>query len=253
MYRLQRKSIAAGKAFESAVEAQMKADSKDEAANTLVEAYKCYKKDSPSDGARCLDKAIDFFALRGQFRRGANFKYELGEVYENQLRDFKNAISSFQEAGEWYLNDSAEALSNKAYLKAADLCCEDEIADYLQAAEIYERIANQSLNNNLTRWSLKEYFLKAILCRLAMNDYPGAHALLQKFQSWEPSFSTTRECDFAGKLIDAVKESDSDGVAQASMEFDQFARLDSFKVKVLNKIKSGMSKEGVDLDEDDLC
>ncbi|CDK27545.1 unnamed protein product [Kuraishia capsulata CBS 1993] len=250
IYKIRRENLTAGKTFERAAEAQLKADSKDEAANTLIEAYKAYKLEAPGDAARCLSKAIEFFVLKGQFRRGANFKADLGELYENDLHDIKMAIASYEEAGEWYRGDSALALSNKCLLKAADLYCEDEIGDYLKAGGIYESIAKGSLNNNLARWSLKDYFLKAILCRLALNDYPSAAALLGRFVSWDSTFQTTREHEFAAKLIDSVKEGDSDGVANAAREYDQFSRLDILKVRLLNKIKSGIQDAPEALEDD---
>ncbi|AOA62204.1 Alpha-soluble NSF attachment protein (SNAP-alpha) (N-ethylmaleimide-sensitive factor attachment protein alpha) (Vesicular-fusion protein SEC17) (alpha-SNAP chaperone) [Komagataella phaffii CBS 7435] len=251
LYRIQRKSNKAGHVFEKAADAQIKADSKDEAANSLIEAYKCYKLDAPSDAARCLNKAVEFFALKGQFRRGANFKAELAELYETKMADPKHAILAYEEAGEWYRGDSAEALANKCYVKAADLSCSDEVQDFLKAAESYERIAKESLNNSLAKWSLKDYFFKAILCRLALNDYPSASALLERFVSWDPTFEKTREYEFALKLVDGLKEGDPDIIASASHEYDQISRLDNFKVKILNKIKNNI-RDSDDLAEDDL-
>nr|AAF27632.1 Sec17 [Komagataella pastoris] len=246
LYRIQRKSNKAGHVFEKAADAQIKADSKDEAANSLIEAYKCYKLDAPSDAARCLNKAVEFLALKGQFRRGANFKAELAELYETKMADPKHAIWPMkkQASGTGRL---AEALANKCYVKAADLSCSDEVQDFLKAAESYERIAKESLNNSLAKWSLKDYFFKAILCRLALNGYPSASALLERFVSWDPTFEKTRGYEFALKLVDGLKEGDPDIIASASHEYDQISRLDNFKVKILNKIKNNIR------DSDDLA
>ncbi|GME78354.1 unnamed protein product [[Candida] boidinii] len=101
IYKLQRKNALAGQTFEKAANAQIKADSNDEASNTLVEAYKSYKMEVPIEAARCLSKAIEMFVARGQFRRGANFKVDLAELYENELTDVKNAIASYEDAAEW--------------------------------------------------------------------------------------------------------------------------------------------------------
>ena len=56
-------------------------------------------------------------------------------------------------------------LSNKLYLKVADLAALD--ADYQRAIQHYEKVAKSSMNNNLMKWSVKEYFLKAGVCHLA--------------------------------------------------------------------------------------
>ena len=241
----------AGDAFEKAAGCQLKAESPDEASNSLVEAYKAYKIESPDNAVKCLERAISMFVQRGQFRRSANFKTDLGELYENDLHDIKSAIQSYEDASEWYKGDSAVALSNKCSLKAADLYCDESVKDFTKAATTYERIAKESLNNSLAKWSLKEYFLKAILCRLAdKNDYASANALLQRFVQWDPSFETTKEYEFASKLVEAVREGDSGAIADASRDYDKFTRLDPMKVRILNIIKTSVQSAPVDLEED---
>lgn len=59
------------------------------------------------------------------------------------------------------------SLANKHYLKAADLAALE--GDYYKAIEHYERIGRSSINNNLMKWSVKDYFLKAGICHLATN------------------------------------------------------------------------------------
>lgn len=251
LYKLQRRSADAGKAFEKAAECQIKAESQDEAANTLVEAFKTYKMEAPNDAAKCLEKAINMFVQRGQFRRSANFKTDLGELYENELQDIHKAIQSYEDASEWYKGDSATALSNKCSLKAADLYCDDSVKNYTKAATTYERVAKESLNNSLAKWSLKDYFLKAILCRLAdNNDYASANAILQRFLQWDPSFQSTKEFEFSNKLIEAVKNGNPDDIASASKFFDKFSRLDGMKVRILNTIKNNIQSAPVDIEED---
>lgn len=51
------------------------------------------------------------------------------------------------------------------YLKVADLAALEKM--YGKAIERYEGVARASANNNLMKWSLKDYFLKAGLCHLA--------------------------------------------------------------------------------------
>ena len=63
--------------------------------------------------------------------------------------------------------DYSGSLANKLYLKVADLAALD--ADYYKAIQHYEKVAKASLNNNLMKWSVKEYYLKAGICHLATN------------------------------------------------------------------------------------
>jgi len=57
------------------------------------------------------------------------------------------------------------SLANKHFLKVADLSAMNE--DYYKAINNYERIARQSIHNQLMKWSVKDYLLKAGICHLA--------------------------------------------------------------------------------------
>ena len=60
---------------------------------------------------------------------------------------------------------NATRLANKLFLKVGDLAALE--GDYQRAVENYEKVANSSVNNNLMKWSVKDYFLKAGMCHLA--------------------------------------------------------------------------------------
>jgi alpha-soluble NSF attachment protein len=65
--------------------------------------------------------------------------------------------------------------------------------------EKFERVAKQSLNNNLNKWSLKEYFLKAGICRVAEHDLVAAKRILQQYLEWEPSFCYHKRISTIGR------------------------------------------------------
>ena len=56
-------------------------------------------------------------------------------------------------------------LANKAWLKVADIAA--LAGQYPRAIDRYEAVARASLNSNLTKWSVKDYFFKAGACYLA--------------------------------------------------------------------------------------
>ena len=66
-FRLQKLGKEAGQALEKAAACQMKTDERDDAANTLVEAYKSYRRTDPADAARVLKQAIGLLRARGIF------------------------------------------------------------------------------------------------------------------------------------------------------------------------------------------
>ena len=102
--------VEAGKAFEQAADIHTKKlNEPDDAANTLVDAFKAYRKDDPQAAARCLNVAIDRYTVKGNFRRAASHKESLGEMYETQLNDQKMALQCYEAAAKWYEGDNANA------------------------------------------------------------------------------------------------------------------------------------------------
>ena len=84
-------------------------------ANHLVEAYKCFKGVSPTDAISSLSKAIHIFLTQnGQFRRAANFTMDLAELYES-VNDYENASKSYEQAGDYFTTDHAEALPTRHF------------------------------------------------------------------------------------------------------------------------------------------
>ena len=57
-----------------------------------VDAFKAYKKDSPADAVRCLNVAINHYCAKGNFRRAASHKENLGEIFETEMGDMKQAL-----------------------------------------------------------------------------------------------------------------------------------------------------------------
>lgn len=224
----------------------MKASNEDDAGNIFIDAYKCYKSNNESkDAVDALTAAIELFTKRGQFRRGANFKFELGEIYENDLNDYKNAIDAYETAAEWYSQDQAVALANKSWIRCADLQALD--SNYLEASNIYSKLIKNSVGNRLSQWSLKEYYLKKGLCQLAAADSVAATRTLQEGQHEDPNFADSRESTLLANLIDAVNDNDTEKLSQVVFDFDKFSKLDKWKTTIMLKIKENISEAEDDL------
>lgn len=65
----------------------------------------------------------------------------------------------------------------KAFIRTANACYKDaadlhaDLEEYPQAIARYEQVANGSLSSALTKYSVKEYWLRSSLCALAMQVY----------------------------------------------------------------------------------
>ena len=216
----------------------------DDMANTLTEAFKVYRKDSPQDAARVLTTAISHYTSKGNFRRAATHQQNLAEVYETEIGDQKKALEAYDTAAQWFESDNAEALANKLYLKVADLAALE--GDYRNAIEKLEAVAKTSLNNNLMRWSVKEYFLKAGICYLASGDMVAAKRGLDNYREWDNSFGQTRENMLLMDLVGCVEEGDQEGFSEKLYQYDQMSKLDKWKTTLLLKVKNGIEKDEED-------
>ncbi|KAI9804735.1 MAG: hypothetical protein M1825_001103 [Sarcosagium campestre] len=244
-FRMQKQGKEAGMAFERAATVQTKnLNEPDDAANSLTEAFKTYRKSDPEDAARVLDQAIAHYTLKGNFRRAATHKQNLGEVFEVELGDQKRAIDAYETAAGWFESDNAEALANKLFLKVADLAAIE--GDYYKAIENYEKVARSSVNNNLMKWSVKDYFLKAGLCHLATNDMVATHRALDTYRELDPTFASTREHGLLVDLAEAVEKGEQELFADKLFEYDRMSKLDKWKTTILLRVKNGIEEKGDD-------
>lgn len=240
-FRMQKSNREAGQTFEKAAQIQIKnLNEPDDAANTYIDAFKVYRTESPEDAARCVEFSINQYCAKGNFRRAASHKESLGDIFENQLGDMKRALEAYEAAAGWYEGDGAAALANKLWLKVADIAALD--GDYPKAIDHYEKVAQQSINNNLMRYSVKEYFLKAGICYLAAGDMIATQRALEKYRDMDPGFATQREHQLLTDLIGAIEEGDQEKFADKLYAYDQMSKLDKWKTAILLRIKSAIEE-----------
>lgn len=100
----------AGQTFEKAAQIQINhLKEPDDAANTYVDAFKVYRAEAPEDAVRCLEFSINQYCTKGNFRRAASHKENLGDLFENQMGDLKRACDAYETAAGWYEGDGAGA------------------------------------------------------------------------------------------------------------------------------------------------
>jgi alpha-soluble NSF attachment protein len=56
--------------------------------------------------------------------------------------------------------------ANQCYQQAAELSA--DLGDFQRSMELYQTVADWSLTSALTKYSVKEYWLRAALCSMAM-------------------------------------------------------------------------------------
>lgn len=151
--------------------------------------------------------------------------------------------------------------ANQCYQLAAELS--GELGDYQRSMELYQTVGEWSLSSALTKYSVKEYWLRAAICSMAMGvsafspfhsrpcfrnwgsrqDLVTTNNLLQDFARKDVTFPSTREAKFAHQLMVACEEGDVDQYTGAIFEYDKVTKLDNWKTEVLLKIKKALEED----------
>jgi len=239
-FKLEKLFKEAGDAFAREAECRENCKEDNEAANAWWNASKAYKKGYPDLAIQALTQTITFLTKSGRFRQAADREKEIGQIYLQESNNLAKACESYERAGEWYSQEDATATANACFKDAADLYA--ELNQFPQAIQRYEQVADASLGSALTKYSVKEYWLRSLMCSLAMGDSVSAKRNLQKYSSQDVTFASTREAKFVTALIEAVEAGDVEAFTGAVYEFDQVMKLDNWKTNILLTIKRSIGE-----------
>ncbi|KAL8154312.1 hypothetical protein V2J09_012072 [Rumex salicifolius] len=214
----------AGEAYSKLASCHMKLDSKHEAANASAEAAHAYKKISTTEAVSYLEQSINLFLDLGRLNMGARYYKEIAEMYESD-ENLEKAIIYYEKAADLFQSEDVNTSANQCKLKIAQFAA--QLEQYPKAIEIYEDIAQQSLNNNLLKYGAKGHLLNAGICHLCKGDTVSISNALEKYQSMIPSFSGSREYKFLADLTDATDEGDIAKFTDIVKEFDCMTPLTS--------------------------
>lgn len=240
-YKIDKLFKESGDCFCKAAEMAMKADEKDDAANDFWAASKAYKKGNPELAIAALQKTIQLYKEKGRFRQAADRSKDIATIYQQEGGDLVGALEAFEEAGDLYSAEDAIATANSCYKEAADLAA--TLEEYPRAIKHYENVASNSLGSALTKYSVKEYYLKAGLCWLATGDVITAKRAIETYSAADGTFPSTREGIFLNAVTDAYDSGDVDTFTGAVAEYDRLTKLDNWKTGILLKIKKSIAEE----------
>jgi len=240
-YKLEKLFKEAGDSFSREAECREMCKEANEAANAWWNAAKAYKRGFPDLAIQALTQTIVHLTSAGRFRQAADREKEIAQIHLQEANDLRKACESFERAGDWYSQEDAAATASACFKDAADLHA--DVEEYPQAIARYEQVADYSLTSPLTKYSVKEYWLRAGLCALALGDLVTAKRNMSKYSTQDATFSSTREAKFVHALTEAVEAGDNEAFTAAVVEFDQVTKLDNWKTNILLKIKRGIQDE----------
>ncbi|ORZ02897.1 soluble NSF attachment protein [Syncephalastrum racemosum] len=242
MFKLAQQWTNAGDAFKEAAKLFQRAGGANfDGSRAYENAAKCYKRNDPHAAVASLREAITLDHEGGNFRQAARHFQEVAELYENELNDSKGAYDAYEKAADLFSADDSPAMANKCFLKVAEIAADLEM--YEVAIEKFERVASAAVDDNLLKWSLKEYFFKAALCHMCTEDTVRSRQALSSYCGMDMSFESTREYQMLKGVLDAIDNDDVDQFTQAVYDYDKLTRLDSWKTSILLKIKKSMDQD----------
>jgi len=110
--------------------------------------------------------------------------------------------------------------------------------------EIYEQVARASMDNNLLKFSVRNYLFNSFLCVLAKQDVVGAGRALDKYKDMDPTFQTQRECKLCEAVLEACENLDVDSFTQAVADYDALTPLDALRTHLLLQAKKMIENAG---------
>ncbi|KAJ8328116.1 vesicular-fusion protein S17, variant 2 [Batrachochytrium dendrobatidis] len=217
---------------------------RDDATNAYLEAAKSFKKESPRDAVNALEIAVRLLSQKGRFSAAASNQKQIAEIYETDLADMEKAMTAYEQAGEWYSGEDSTAQANACMLKVALFSA--TLEQYDKAIDLFERVASKSLDNNLTKWSVREYLFKAGICTICIGDSVRTHSTFDRYKGLDASFAETRECKLLEDLLKALDDGDVEEFQAHIAGFDRLSKLDEWKISLLLRVKKTLEQDEVD-------
>lgn len=188
-----------------------------------------------------LSQTIELYKQKGRFRQAADREKEAAQILVQEGGDPQSALEAYERAGDLYISEDATATANQCFKEAADLAA--TLEQFPRAVSYYERVAQSSLNNPMTKYGVKEHFLKAGLWWLASGDVVSTKRAIENYQAMDNTFTGTREEKFLSAITDAYDAGDPDAFTNEVAEFDRMLKLDNWKTTILLKIKKSIAEE----------
>jgi len=240
MYKMGKKWTEAGKAFCEAADLHFNAGNKHDAANGYTDASVCFKKTDAKEAVNCLLRAIEIYTDQGKFHMAAKHHMSIAEIYENELVNIEQAIKHYEQAADYYKGEESASSANRCLLSVARYAA--QLEQYQKAIDIYEEIANKSIESPLLKYAAKEHYFRAALCHMCI-DLLNAQLAIKKYEEAFPGFADSRECKLLKTLMDKLEAEDADGFSEAVAEYDAVSRLDPWFTSILLRIKKSISGE----------
>lgn len=241
LFKASRQPTDAEKSYLTAAECLLRVKQLHEAASNYVSAANAIRKTDATRAATHLKTSVQYLISGGNFAIAAKNLQDAGELFE-QENNPEEAMECLKSAADYYESENQPSRSSTCLLKVAQMLAQAE--KYDEAIALYEKVAKASIDNSLTKWSVKDYLFKAGLCQLCKGDLIGAKRALEQYAELDVTFAGTRENKLLGAIMTAYEGYDVDAFTAAVQEFDSITPLPPFITTLLLRIKNRITAEG---------
>lgn len=241
LFKMSKKWPLAGSAFLKSADLNVELRNKHEAATNLVDGANCYKKCEPDSAVSAFTRAIDIYTDMGRFTTAAKHHINIAELFETETINIEKAIHHYEKAAEYYDGEDSRSSANKCYLKVA--LHSAQLEEYTRAIELFDKVAMNSIESPLLKYSAKEHMFKAILCHFCLGGSINARQAMDKYQDISPAFEDSREFKLVNKLLEAYDQNSADAFAESITDYDRITRIDEWLTTILLHIKKSISAE----------
>lgn len=214
-------------------------------------AAKAFKNSSAKEAVKNLKLACELHRDGGRFSSAGKLFKEIAIIEEKEMNT-KGAIEAYNEAADCFQAEDATVTMNSMLLKVAELSAQG--GEYKKAVEIYEKVANTSIDNRMQSYAVKDYLFKAGLCNFVIvaktgdtDDIKDVEEAMNKYKDMFPAFDGSREAKLLDNCIEAFQKDDCEKFTDYVYKYDQISKLNDWTASLLLEIKNVL-KHGVAVD-----
>jgi alpha-soluble NSF attachment protein len=180
---------------------------------------------------------LNFFLNSDRFGQAARLAEEIADMMSEDEK-WDEAMKAYEEAANYFDTENDSSNANKRLEKMAHMAT--KLRKYEKAIPVFEKIAKSNVDNNLLRWSVKNYLFKASLCIINKNicENEGKFWIdvsntFDKYLNISDLFASSRECKMITGMLEALKKVDEKAFKDAVSEFDSISPLDAWTTEQL--------------------
>lgn len=242
-YKLDKNYDRAGEAYMRAGDCATKLKSTGEACQAYTDSANVYKKCDVKKAGVMISIAIQMNIENNKLGAAARLHKDFAEALEaeNQLEE---ALTHYKQAMQYFDAEDQNVSVNSCLTKIANI--NGQLDRFEECTALYEQLGNRAVNGPM-KHQAKEFFLRALLCRLALvtNDTRSeqcseCNEALETYETVDNYLRNTRECEFLHMAVDAVEGQDVEAFETAVSLLAELRMLDDWKTHVLLIIKKNI-------------